>query len=1056
MNSSTTHSVLSSSFSRFQLISNVVSTGGFRTGRIAVESTLALVVALSFGAECVHAAPLAPPTSTASSFEQSPAKANGLLARRKPGRVASSMLDYPRKAPVQGAKGPAERQDILGTVLVKFRDEMRVRAASIDSPNVVSLSNFSDKVGGVDSLAQFTSILAENHASARQWLALSADKLAAMEDRAATRSGHAQPDLAGFVEICGVDDAELLNVARLLNDLDCVEFVTIPTVPQAAQCADPAAPPCEEAPAGGPPYFEGCIDDTCCQLVSGTVGFEYCSDYAQAPTNTGWDISCAALANMTCNSTPYDFANPDRPTPGPGFVYDPCFYDATNPPDFTLAAFDDVYDFFQFGTCFVAHTDRGCRDAPCCQAICTVDPACCGAGWDVDCANYAISGLIGACPPPPTPVAETPDLTPQETGAGLQGYQFYIQGERRAEANVDVVPGQTWLGATTQGGAIGFDGQGLDLAAFDEFQNLIWQYYQNEIPDTNPFLAGQGIRVGVVDTSAYLSHEDFILSGPAKNPSTFWDGPLLETPRVIGEEGQTMILVNQGAISVDHGTMALGVALAADNGFGVTGIASKAQGYFFPTVSIEEGFRAQNAVASALEFFEVGDILNFPWTAGFGRPISADLGYWTLLRFSSDLGITCLIAAGDDNSQVTVDDGETEDCGATLVGSVLPGNLVQGTLDPSFYPGFTVSERAWSQSSTTNPLSVLRTGLFTSVMSNYTPPENPIEDTSVDCSGWGWAVCTTGTPDGAFGAAIVVGENDVPPGGLPSEADQLRTYTQLFGGTSAASAMMTGVAARVQGFAKQVYGTALAPEQVRGVMGGNVFLQHPCSGQTGEAASQGPDTCRGGPCGDPVPCDEWNRHEVVGFPNMTNLVVSVLSGNFFDGNEIGIRVITGLRVAGYSFSPFLVRALDNNYLRMQTERGRAGQVEEGLTYLATGGTTDVLVDLLPNIQLPETTVNSLGIGYVSRATRNFVFAGAFVRNWEMNRYEFIGAELLTTLPAPYGYDLPIVGDYNPYLNSATGKVQMRLWTCSLGVARSFEVWHDLIEIRVNDPLIPVP
>ncbi len=1052
--------MLSRCFSRSHLISSLirqsVGTHGVRSGRIAVETTLGLVVALGFGAECVHAAPLAPPTTAATKFEQSPAKANGLLARRKPGRVASAMLDFPRKAPVAGAIGPAERQDILGTVLVKFRDEMRVRAASIDSPNVLSLNNVGDIVDGSDSLAQFTSILAENHATARQWFAMSADKLAAMEDRAATRSGYAQPDLAGFVEICGVDDAELLNVARLLNDLACVEFVTIPAVPQAAQCADPAAPPCEAAPAGAPPYFEGCIDDACCQLVAGTPGFEYCSDYAQPPANTGWDVSCAALANMTCNGTPYDFANPDRPTPGPGFVYDPCFYDATNPPDFTIAAFDDVYDFFQLGPCFVAHTERGCREAPCCQAICTVDPACCNATWDVDCANYAISGLIGACPPPPTPEADSPDLTPNETDAGLQGYQFYIQGSRRAQVNVDVVPGQTWLGAAQQGGEIGLDGQGLDLAAFDEFQNLIWQYYQNEIPDTNPYLAGQGIRIGVVDTAAYINHEDFILSGQAKNPSTFWDGPLLDTPRVIGEAGQTMILVNQGAISVDHGTMALGVSLAADNGIGVTGVASKAQGYFFPTVSIEQGFRAQNAVASALEFFEVGDILNFPWTVGYRRPISADLGYWTLLRFSTDLGITCLIAAGDDNASVTVDAGETEDCGATLVGSVLPGNIIEGTLDPNSTPGFTVSERAWSQSSVTNPLSVVRTGLFTSAMSSYSPAGDAIEDTTVDCSGWGWAVCSTGTPNGEFGAAIVVGENDVPPGGIASEADQLRSYTQLFGGTSAASAMMTGVAARVQGFAKQVYGTALTPEQVRGVMGGNVFLQHPCSGQEGDDLSQGPDTCRGGPCGDPVPCDEWNRHEVVGFPNMTNLVVSVLSGDFFDGNEIGIRVITGLRVAGYSFSPFLVRAEDNNFLRMETVRARAGQVEEGLTYLATGATTDVLVDLLPNIQLPQTSVNSLGITYVSRATRNFVFSGAFVRNWEMNRYEFIGAELLTTTAATYEFDLPVVGDYNPYLNSATGKAEMRLWTCSLGVARSFEVWHDLIEVRVNDPLIPVP
>ena len=93
--------------------------------------------------------------------------------------------------------------------------------------------------------------------------------------------------------------------------------------------------------------------------------------------------------------------------------------------------------------------------------------------------------------------------------------------------------------------------------------------------------------------------------------------------------------------------------------------------------------------------------------------------------------------------------------------------------------------------------------------------------------------------------------------------------------------------------------------------------------------------------------------------------------------------------------------------------------------------------------------------FVSRATRNFVLAGVFVKNFQTNRYEYFGASFITTLPDQYDYDLPGYGGFTQYLDPATGRVEMRLWTCGIGATAAYEVWHDLIEIRVNDPLEPL-
>ena len=41
------------------------------------------------------------------------------------------------------------------------------------------------------------------------------------------------------------------------------------------------------------------------------------------------------------------------------------------------------------GACDNAHASPGCSDAPCCQAVCQVDPPCCTVGWDAGCVSLA-------------------------------------------------------------------------------------------------------------------------------------------------------------------------------------------------------------------------------------------------------------------------------------------------------------------------------------------------------------------------------------------------------------------------------------------------------------------------------------------------------------------------------------------------------------------------------------------------------------------------------------------------------------------------------------------
>jgi hypothetical protein len=49
------------------------------------------------------------------------------------------------------------------------------------------------------------------------------------------------------------------------------------------------------------------------------------------------------------------------------------------------------------GSCFAPHTQPFCDDAACCDAVCTIDPFCCGSKWDGLCADIAEERCRGLC-----------------------------------------------------------------------------------------------------------------------------------------------------------------------------------------------------------------------------------------------------------------------------------------------------------------------------------------------------------------------------------------------------------------------------------------------------------------------------------------------------------------------------------------------------------------------------------------------------------------------------------------------------------------------------------
>ncbi|MEM1423634.1 MAG: S8 family serine peptidase, partial [Planctomycetota bacterium] len=240
-----------------------------------------------------------------------------------------------------------------------------------------------------------------------------------------------------------------------------------------------------------------------------------------------------------------------------------------------------------------------------------------------------------------------------------------------------------------------------------------------------PNSTGAGVKIADVEYGANGDHEDLC--------------------NVTFETGQTISqwVFDNGWDA--HGTAVLGIMMAGDNGYGVTGIAHDADAYFYPEWTDEEASRRAAAITGAANAVGVGGIVVLEMQTqiygdNFG-PAELNSSVWIATKNAVDAGRIVIGAAGngDQNldSAVYAPYRNRGDSGAIIVGAGSAGG-------PANKLGF----------------------------STY--------GSRVNVQGWGESVATTG-----YGWLVTYGN------------DKNQRYMSSFSGTSSATPCVAGVAAIV-------------------------------------------------------------------------------------------------------------------------------------------------------------------------------------------------------------------------------------------------------------------
>lgn len=864
--------------------------------------------------------------------------------------------------------------DWTGRLVVKFTDNVRARAG--DDGSVRSVAN--QDLRAADDAVRSLGL------KFKPAITLPQSTLDEMQAKAFVISSRLQPDLGGMMYVVaqtGANRAAFERAARTLNDLPEVEFVEFELELYTGGGGE--EPDCGVAGTGDCFDCNGslyCENADCCELVCEWDPF-CCDEKIVWPARgqPTWDAICVEHAFALCGA----FGAPPLSvcvTPGNQ-------------------------------SCFEPHPQPGCSPSTCCQTVCGIDPFCCNVAWDFNCVQLAID----QCPEPPAA-----GLT--QSFAGLQGYLtpmgYILQHGILPDG---IVAGITMDPCEKDTPLFwGYDGTGMDLDSLWNFA----QYLHDQYGVGSENLArGKSIKVGVIEHSAFVDWQN------NNNPLTVHEDL---RGKVIAELGQT-IIVGPGNLDGHHGTACLGIIGAKDDGtkghslealqiggdeVGCVGVAPEADLYFFPIVSVEEGGRLLNAIASALAIFGPGDVLSFSIGPGAGGTLATALANWTMLRLAADLGVTCCISAG--NSCLNLDSiaqAQGQESDVIIVGAVTPGR-------PFCRLGF----------------------------SNFCGEcETPHR---VHISGWGEGVTTLGY------------------GVLHSGGSLMRTYTNSFGGTSAACPQIAGLVANLQGFSKQFYGIPLTPAQIRD----NVLVSH--GGWPQCAQPVGTDPPAGNqqnPCflGDFDPDAEANwvadPNPPFGvrtaFPVAIAAAETLISSSFFtplpsSGSELlDVLIIRGTHIFGNLNS---LRNVDGNYFIVKslfTERrhrpnfpGPPGEVR----YYGTGQTTDIMVTAVPN-----TPSDNMALRHVFNSPGPIGLMFLEMYDWVLNRWMFIGIQSFAAgggvVDGTFGVPAPdrFINPHNSHMLIRAYGIAPGQTAVGMGASTedgTFFMQHDLLQLQVGQTL----
>ena len=266
---------------------------------------------------------------------------------------------------------------------------------------------------------------------------------------------------------------------------------------------------------------------------------------------------------------------------------------------------------------------------------------------------------------------------------------------------------------------------------------------------------GYGVRVADTEAGWDFNHEDF--------------------PRAV-QYARPLSALELDPKNVDHGTAVIGVIAAQENGFGVTGIAPRAQVCVSPPNSGNPSDTAYSIYFASL-WLGRGDAMIIlqhcpgPESPPAGNPATGTAGYVPVefypatgdaVRFATARGIIVVEIAGNggvdfDNDLYYMLD-RAYDSGAILVGATKPDG---------------------------------------------TPEEFSNSGSRVDLNAWGDGVMTLGSGSGYGGQRYMI------------DGDAHRCYWAGFGGTCSAASIVTGAVVSLQGVVRNQVSASLTPSQMR-------------------------------------------------------------------------------------------------------------------------------------------------------------------------------------------------------------------------------------------------
>lgn len=294
--------------------------------------------------------------------------------------------------------------DFTGRAIVKFKDAVAARPT--DLGNAVSATGMN--MSAVDAILSRQRVRLQT-----AFPGVPAERLLAVEARAAALSGKAQPDLRGMMILTGTPDA-VAAAALELNDLGLVEFVTYERMRYAGNGTgspyphagnwremaelDEALHPGEKS-SGIRPWASG----------QGDEAFE--------PTSAGVIREQLQDAGIFAARTPA--ATPTGPVARERYGL------GTQDPrsgDYAFGAEDPDCGVMGTGNCWASDGNGTafCEDAGCCQLICEIDEFCCQEppGWDFLCAAQA-NALCGEHTPNDPEMPTDPPTGPDRCSAGI-------------------------------------------------------------------------------------------------------------------------------------------------------------------------------------------------------------------------------------------------------------------------------------------------------------------------------------------------------------------------------------------------------------------------------------------------------------------------------------------------------------------------------------------------------------------------------------------------------------------------------------------------------------